>query len=93
WDLFARPQHPYTRGLLGAVPRPDLAAAQETARLTEIPGLVPTLRTPPSACVFEPRCPRADAICQTAMPPLAEVLTGQRAACYHPGSQDAQVQA
>ncbi|MGH3320509.1 MAG: ABC transporter ATP-binding protein [Streptosporangiaceae bacterium] len=84
-DLFERPQHPYTMGLLGAVPRPDLVAHGGPIRLREIPGMVPTLREPPSACVFAPRCPRADGPCRSALPPLEETRPGQHAACYHPG--------
>jgi peptide/nickel transport system ATP-binding protein len=83
--LFAAPQHPYTVGLLGSVPRPDLALADAQSRLAEIPGIVPTLRRPPGACVFAPRCPRADDPCLTRMPPLTELGDGQRAACVHPG--------
>jgi peptide/nickel transport system ATP-binding protein len=96
-DLFAHPQHPYTRGLLGAVPRPDLAEADQATRLAEIPGMVPTLRTPPTSCVFAPRCGRADDVCWQAMPRLEETRAGQLAACYHPGTQaqipEAQVKA
>ncbi|MGH9068706.1 MAG: ABC transporter ATP-binding protein [Acidimicrobiales bacterium] len=84
-DLFRDPQHPYTMGLLGAVPRPDLAATDGRARLQEIPGLVPTLRKPPTACVFAPRCPRADAACQARVPPFAFTAARQQAACFHPG--------
>jgi peptide/nickel transport system ATP-binding protein len=83
--LFAAPQHPYTVGLLGSVPRPDLALADAQSRLAEIPGIVPTLRRPPDACVFAPRCPRADDPCLTRMQPLTELGDGQRAACVHPG--------
>jgi peptide/nickel transport system ATP-binding protein len=84
-DLFARPQHPYTSGLLGSVPRPDLAAAGPPGRLAEIPGVVPTLRALPAGCVFAPRCGRADAACQAGLPALAQTAPGQYAACVHPG--------
>ena len=84
-DVFARPQHPYTIGLLGSVPRPDLAPTSASDRLTEIPGIVPTLRQPPHECVFAPRCPRADDECRRDMPALVETAPGQRAACVHPG--------
>lgn len=83
--LFANPRHPYTIGLLGAVPRPDLGAGDGRGRLREIPGFVPTLREPPEACVFAPRCPRADADCRRAMPALRGQAPGQHAACVHPG--------
>ena len=56
-ELFAQPQHPYTVGLLGAIPRPGGAAAN--GRLQEIPGRVPSLDGPWTACAFADRCPRA----------------------------------
>jgi peptide/nickel transport system ATP-binding protein len=89
-DVFANPQHPYTLGLLGSVPRPDLVLADVQDRLAEIPGMVPTLRQPPTECVFRPRCPRADALCRQRMPELAETAPGQRAACVHPGPTGAE---
>ncbi|HET7389091.1 MAG TPA: ABC transporter ATP-binding protein [Nocardioidaceae bacterium] len=88
-DLFANPQHPYTLGLLGSVPRPDLVLADTQNRLVEIPGMVPTLRQPPSACVFAPRCSRADDPCLVRMPELVETASGQYAACVHPGPERA----
>ncbi|HET7356120.1 MAG TPA: ABC transporter ATP-binding protein [Nocardioidaceae bacterium] len=88
--VFANPQHPYTLGLLGSVPRPDLVLADVQDRLAEIPGVVPTLRQPPSECVFAPRCPRADQTCLTRMPELTETAPGQRAACVHPGPAEAE---
>ena len=84
-ELFAHPQHPYTNGLLGAVPRPDLIVEGVQERLREIPGLVPVLHGPPDACVFAPRCPRATSRCLSAMPPLEFVRPLQQAACFHPG--------
>jgi peptide/nickel transport system ATP-binding protein len=71
-DLFATPRHPYTRGLLDAVPRPGARAAAPAgrrARLREIPGLVPGLSRQPDECTFAPRCSRADEQC-TARRPL-----------------------
>src|SRR5207247_4686933 len=70
-DLFAAPQHPYTIGLLGAVPRPG--AADHNGRLREIPGRVPTLAGPWAACAFADRCPRADERTRSEVPPLHEV--------------------
>ncbi|HZD66466.1 MAG TPA: ABC transporter ATP-binding protein [Acidimicrobiales bacterium] len=80
-DLFARPQHPYTLGLLGALPR--LAGGDR--RLREIPGLVPTLRRSPTSCVFAPRCPRAGDRCGELVPDLAEAAPGHVVSCFHPG--------
>jgi peptide/nickel transport system ATP-binding protein len=84
-DLFARPQHPYTIGLLGAVPRPGGADSQ--GRLQEIPGRVPSLAELPSACAFAPRCPRADDLSRSQVPELQQVLPDHLVACFHPGGE------
>jgi peptide/nickel transport system ATP-binding protein len=89
-ELFASPQHPYTNGLLGAVPRP--AARVEGRRLREIPGRVPSLAEPPPACAFAPRCPRADDRSRSEVPALREVRPSHLVACFHPGP-DAEVAA
>jgi peptide/nickel transport system ATP-binding protein len=81
-DLFAAPQHPYTLGLLGAVRRPSTAPR---SRLAEIPGIVPTLMAPASACTFAPRCPRATERCRTELPLLMPLRPDHTAACFHPG--------
>jgi oligopeptide/dipeptide ABC transporter ATP-binding protein len=83
-ELFAAPQHPYTVGLLGAVPRP--LAGQVRQPLVEIPGRVPILREDPDACTFAPRCARATEECLTRRPPLGPVRPQHLVACYHPGS-------
>jgi peptide/nickel transport system ATP-binding protein len=88
-DLFARPQHPYTVGLLGAVPRPDLLADGGSRRLREIPGQVPVLHGLPDSCVFAPRCSRVTPVCGESMPPLAQMRPGQYAACFHAGEGSA----
>jgi peptide/nickel transport system ATP-binding protein len=77
-ELFAHPQHPYTSGLLAALPR----SGRE--RLQDIPGVVPSLAEQPDACSFAPRCPRADGECAK-VPPLDPVGLEHRAACFHPG--------
>jgi peptide/nickel transport system ATP-binding protein len=77
-ELFAHPQHPYTSGLLAALPR----SGRE--RLQDIPGVVPSLAEQPDACSFAPRCPRADGECEK-VPPLDPVRPEHRAACFHPG--------
>ncbi len=77
-DLFARPEHPYTVGLLGA--RPSLAV--RGARLASIEGTVPDLRSPPPGCRFAPRCPFRIARCTAEAPPLAAVTPGHAAACW-----------
>jgi peptide/nickel transport system ATP-binding protein len=83
-DLFAHPQHPYTIGLLGAVPRP-YEGGDSRRRLQEIPGRVPSLRELPQACAFADRCPRADELTRSQIPELREVRPGHRVACFHPG--------
>jgi peptide/nickel transport system ATP-binding protein len=79
--LYADPQHPYTIGLLGAVPR------KGAERLQEIPGRVPSLAELPQACLFAPRCPRADELCVAAEPPLEG--DGHVVACVRPGREAA----
>lgn len=85
-DLFAVPQHPYTLGLMGAIPRPLADADAERPRLAEIPGRVPTLRADINECIFAPRCERATAECTDSRPPLEPAFPGHLVACYHPGA-------
>src|SRR5438105_8751288 len=84
-ELYAHPQHPYTIGLLGAIPRPG--AADEQGRLREIPGRVPSLAELPVGCAFAPRCPRADEVTRSNTPELAEVRPRHLVACFHPGPE------
>ncbi len=85
-DLFASPQHPYTVGLLGAIPHPGKAPAEgQRGRLQEIPGIVPTLHAPAEHCSFAPRCSRADDLTRSQVPPLEAVRPGHLVACFHPG--------
>jgi peptide/nickel transport system ATP-binding protein len=84
-DLFAAPQHPYTVGLLGAVPNPARHAAGE--RLREIPGMVPSLSERLGFCAFAPRCPRADDRTRSQRPALEEIGGGHLVACFHPGPE------
>ncbi len=83
--LFARPAHPYTVGLLGAVPKlvAEAGGAVRT-RLAEIPGLVPSLRARIAGCAFAPRCARADDRCRTEAPALRPLASGHEAACHYP---------
>ncbi|MGH7821087.1 MAG: oligopeptide/dipeptide ABC transporter ATP-binding protein, partial [Candidatus Binatia bacterium] len=77
-ELFARPLHPYTRGLLDSIPK---VGADKARRLRAIPGTVPRLTALPSGCSFRDRCPLAVAECATVDPPLEEKRTDHRAAC------------
>jgi peptide/nickel transport system ATP-binding protein len=84
-ELFARPQHPYTRGLMASIPQLPLMrgeAVVATERLQEIPGTVPALINLPSGCVFAPRCPHAVERCRAAYPDYGEKRPGHWAACW-----------
>jgi len=70
-DLFHRPQHPYTWGLMGSLPRLEA----DVDRLTQIPGQPPSLLRPPNGCRFHPRCPYVMEVCKTTVP---ELLPTQR---------------
>ena len=76
--LFAEPQHPYTVGLLGSIPRLHL----EQSRLAAIEGFVPDAAAFPEGCRFHPRCPFAIDKCRREIPPLAEVSENHLAACW-----------
>ena len=78
--LFARHSHPYTRGLLEAVPDPERRAGG----IREIPGRVPTLRSSPDECTFADRCQRADSLCRARRPELLPGPAGHPVRCVHP---------
>jgi len=85
-ELFARPLHPYTRGLMASIPRLDLmrGAADDTKqRLQEIKGIVPPLTHLPPGCTFAPRCPFADERCRREAPPYEVKRPAHAAACWH----------
>lgn len=82
YDLFDNPVHPYTLGLMGAIPRS--AAGQAGERLVDITGTVPPLWDLPKGCAFAPRCPRAAARCREERPPFEEKRPGHFAACWEP---------
>jgi len=76
--VFSRPAHPYTRGLLAAMPR----LHAKTDRLPDIPGRLPSLADPPPGCRFEPRCPLAEDVCRERMPDMLPVGANHEAACW-----------
>lgn len=78
-DLYARPLHPYTRGLLGALPRLD---EEESHRLVNIEGRPPDLLSPPNYCQFAARCPHVFDRCRAEVPPLQQVAPGHEVACW-----------
>ena len=84
-ELFETPLHPYTQGLLAAVPH--LAAmsglAPARSRLQEIPGIVPALVNLPKGCTFAPRCAFASDVCRNEFPPYESKRPGHSVACWH----------
>ncbi|MGH3030292.1 MAG: ABC transporter ATP-binding protein [Gaiellaceae bacterium] len=88
FDLFDRPEHPYTEALLAALPQLEAEDIRE-GRLTAIPGLPPSLIDPPQACRFAPRCPHADEqdSCTKELPQLREIRTGHWVRSAHPASE------
>jgi peptide/nickel transport system ATP-binding protein len=79
-ELFARPHHPYTQGLIRSIPRMDRRTAGRT-RLSQIPGTVPSLLNPPTGCRFADRCAFVRDICRAEQPKLREIAPGHRSAC------------
>ena len=77
-DLFHNPTHPYTKGLLDAIPKLHF----KQKRLKVIPGFVPNLIDPPSGCRFHPRCQYAEEICRTEKPEMLEVKPDHFVACH-----------
>ena len=76
-EVVARPQHPYTKGLMASTPM----AAAPGERLNQIPGAMPRLDAIPPGCAFNPRCPVAEAVCKQGESPRVEECGG-RAACW-----------
>ena len=88
-ELFARPRHPYTQGLIRSIPRIDTAATHKT-RLEAIAGTVPKLVAPASGdlaegCRFAPRCKHASPACTASTPPLRDIGHGHKVACILEG--------
>ncbi len=82
-SLFARPLHPYTQGLLAAVPKLGSSLGEAgRGRLTEIPGQVPSLRRPIVGCAFAGRCPYVMEVCRQVTPAVTDAGAGHLAACH-----------
>ncbi|WP_327719215.1 ABC transporter ATP-binding protein [Streptomyces sp. NBC_00490] len=77
-DIYKAPAHPYTRGLLDSIPRLD----QKGQELYAIKGLPPNLMNIPPGCAFNPRCPMAQDVCRTDVPPLYDVSEDRTSACH-----------
>ena len=84
-EVLRSPRHPYTRALLAALPRPGVARGQ----LTNLPGRVPDLISPPPGCRFAPRCARASSTCDLQTPISFAVSPTHRVACLHPHGEAA----
>jgi peptide/nickel transport system ATP-binding protein len=80
--LFERPRHPYTRGLMASMPAVISLGSNDDVRLTEIPGMVPSLTNLPPGCAFAPRCPLAIDRCRAEYPPLLDWGDNHLAACW-----------
>jgi oligopeptide/dipeptide ABC transporter ATP-binding protein len=77
--IFEDPLHPYTKGLLNSLPRPDLGSQK---RLFNIPGTVPSILNMPIGCKFSNRCSEAKDICHQKEPGLAEIKPGRWVRCH-----------
>jgi peptide/nickel transport system ATP-binding protein len=85
-ELFGRPRHPYTLGLMRSMPRLGASAHADDisiGRLTEIPGIVPPLSELPRGCAYAPRCALAEVICRAESPELQSVSHGHWSACWN----------
>ena len=82
-ELFNDPRHPYTQGLLGAVPKLGSSVEGTATRLSEIPGLVPSLKTRIQGCVFAGRCPKVTDLCRAVAPGLETKAARHIVACHH----------
>jgi len=78
-DVYSAPKHPYTAGLLRAIP--DIAVRED--RLPGIKGAPPNMLHLPSGCAFHPRCPLADERCAAERPPFVEIAPERWSACFH----------
>jgi peptide/nickel transport system ATP-binding protein len=84
-DIFRSPSHPYTRGLVGSLPRLGSRAALGQTRLQEIKGVVPAIAHLPTGCRFNPRCPDVTDICRHVEPAEEVLAAGGLVRCHHHG--------
>ena len=78
-DIFDHTAHPYTKGLFQSIPSLD----KDVDRLQPIPGLMPDPAALPTGCAFHPRCPYADALCESQAPDATELAPGHLCRCHH----------
>jgi peptide/nickel transport system ATP-binding protein len=83
-ELFSRPLHPYTHGLLSSVLVPEAESGAQRQRVL-LQGDLPSPQNPPSGCVFRTRCPKAQAVCAAEVPLLKTEHPGHKVACHFPG--------
>jgi peptide/nickel transport system ATP-binding protein len=84
-QLFAKPKHPYTKGLLNSLPKlGSVVSGGRRTKLSEIGGTVPSLREEIVGCAFAPRCSRASTTCRAVTPEMEEKSVSHYAACHHP---------
>jgi peptide/nickel transport system ATP-binding protein len=81
-ELFRSPRHPYTQGLLGALPKLGSSLNEKATKLVEIPGVVPSLKQRIAGCVFASRCALARDVCRHVPPALELKAPGHLAACH-----------
>jgi oligopeptide/dipeptide ABC transporter ATP-binding protein len=84
-QIFSKPRHPYTLGLLESVPRLDV---RRSAALNPIPGMPRNMLSPPESCPFAPRCRYRQDRCDQELPELVELEPDHSAACFYPADAD-----
>jgi peptide/nickel transport system ATP-binding protein len=83
--IFAKPQHPYTQGLIASLPLLGERARRGRQRLREISGVVPSIQAYPAGCRFNPRCPQATDVCLSVAPEITPLAADGLVRCHHHG--------